>query len=328
MFSLDEYTAAHESAVVSVRPTRGTIALTGVDRKSFLHALLTNDIAALGTGKGAYAAYLTPQGRMISDMRVIETGDRALLGVEAAIAAPLAERLDKLIFSEDAQVVDVSRELDEVGIHGPAAADVIARATGLRVDTLVEQYDNVSAAGNQAADGPYTVVRDDAFGVPGFDIYVPRAAGNSVRERLVRAGGVGAGDATLEVLRIEEGRPRFGVDMGTETIPLEAGIEGRAISFTKGCYVGQEVIIRVMHRGHGRVARRLVRLVLPSGSRVPLPGDKIFCGDQSVGEVTSAAESPKAGAPMAMGYVHRDHASGGSHLTIGGSQAVLYQPRD
>ena len=326
MFSLDQYAAAHESAVVSEQSTRGTIALTGGDRQSFLHALLTNDIAALRKGSGAYAAYLTPQGRMISDMRVIETGDRALLGVEAALASPLAERLDKLLFSEDAQVADVSSELDEVGVHGPAAADIIARATGVSVDALVGQYDNAKAAGDQVSAGPLSIVRDDAFGVPGFDIYVPREAGNALRERLVQAGAVRAGDGTLEVLRIEAGRPRFGVDMDTETIPLEAGIEDRAISFTKGCYVGQEVIIRVMHRGHGRVARRLVRLVLPSGTGVPSPGDKILSGDRPVGEVTSAAVSPKAGAPMAMGYVHRDYAAAGSELSIGGLKAVLYQP--
>ena len=104
MFSLDQYAAAHTSAVMSDDSTRGTIALSGADRRSFLHALLTNDVAALAKGSGVYAAYLTPQGRMISDMRVIETGDRVLLGVERPVAATLAERFDKLIFSEDVQV--------------------------------------------------------------------------------------------------------------------------------------------------------------------------------------------------------------------------------
>ena len=110
-----------------------------------------------------------------------------------------------------------------------------------------------------------TVVRDDEFGVPGFDLYVPASEASGLRQMLLDAGAIRAGVDTLEALRIEAGRPTFGVDMDTETIPLEAGIEGRAISFTKGCYVGQEVIIRVMHRGHGRVAKRLVRLTLPGG---------------------------------------------------------------
>jgi folate-binding protein YgfZ len=115
--------------------------------------------------------------------------------------------------------------------------------------------------------------------------------------------------------------------MDTETIPLEAGIEDRAISFTKGCYVGQEVIIRVMHRGHGRVARRLVSLVV-SGDTVPARGSAIHAGDRAVGEVTSATASPTLGAPLALGYVHRDHAEPGTVLSVGGSEARVYQPVD
>jgi folate-binding protein YgfZ len=318
MFSLEQYAAAQESAVMTEAP-RGTIELTGADRRLFLHALLTNDIATLEKGTGAYAAYLTPQGRMISDMRVIETGERMLLDVEAALAAPLAERFNALIFSEDVQVADVSAEVCVVGVHGPRAADVVERATGMAATDLASQYSNLS--------GPLTVLRDDGLGVPGFDIYVARADCESLRRKLGQAGAVPASDETIEALRIEAGRPRFGADMKTDTIPLEAGIENRAISFTKGCYVGQEVIVRVMHRGHGRVARRLVRLVLP-GSAVPNRGAKIFAGDQQVGEITSAAESPKAGAPVAMGYVHRDYAAPGTELIVNGSKGRVHQPGD
>ena len=100
------------------------------------------------------------------------------------------------------------------------------------------------------------------LGVPGYDVYVPAGDAEALRAKLIEAGAVTASEETAETLRIEAGRPRFGIDMSTDTIPLEAGIEDRAISFTKGCYVGQEVIIRVMHRGHGRVARRLVSIVL------------------------------------------------------------------
>jgi folate-binding protein YgfZ len=171
---------------------------------------------------------------------------------------------------------------------------------------------------------PLTVVRDDTFGVLGFYVYAATTDAALLREQLVRSGALTASDDTLETLRIEAGRPRFGVDMSTETIPLEAGIEDRAISFTKGCYVGQEVIIRVMHRGHGRVARRLVRLVL-SGGAVPSRGDKVFAADQQVGELTSSAESPRVGAPMAMAYIHRDYAAGHAELTVNGSQARVYQ---
>src|SRR5688572_1344652 len=318
MFSLDQYAAAHNSAVMIDRSSQGTLALTGDDRASFLHALLTNDIAVLAKGKGAYAAYLTPQGRMISDMRVIETGSRMLLNVERDIAAPLAERFDKLIFSEDVQPRDATGEFGIIGMHGPSAAAMIKRATGTSVADLANQYDNITS-------NTLTIVRDDGLGLPGYDVYVPVTEAGAIRAKLVEAGAVPASEETAETLRIEAARPRFGIDMTTDTIPLEAGLEDRAISFTKGCYVGQEVIIRVMHRGHGRVAKRLVSIVLSNGS-VPARGDKIHAADRVAGEITSATASPKIGAPLALGYVQRDHAAPGTELTVNGSQARVYQP--
>jgi len=163
--------------------------------------------------------------------------------------------------------------------------------------------------------------------VPGYDVYVPGSDRDAIRAKLIEAGVVEMSDEVAEALRIEAGRPRFGIDMTTDTIPLEAGIENRAISFTKGCYVGQEVIIRVMHRGHGRVARRLVSIVI-AGGNVPARGDKILLGDRVVGEITSATASPKVGSPLALGYVQREHAVAGTEVTVGGSQARIYQAVD
>ncbi len=314
MFSLDQYEAARTASVVVDRASRGKVALTGADRIAFLHALLTNDIAQLTQGTGVYSAYLTPQGRMISDMRVVETGDRLLLDVEGSVAGPLAERFDKLIFSEDVHVQNVTSMLGEIGVHGPAAARVIERATGVQVAGLANPHDNTT-------EGEYTIVRDDSLGLAGFDIYVEVGRAEAVRAKLRAAGAVEASEATAEVLRIEAGRPTFGVDMDTETIPLEAGIEDRAISLTKGCYVGQEVIVRVLHRGHGRVARRLVGLLLGDGS-APSTGDGVFSGDKEVGRVTSATPSPLMGAAIALAYVQRDHARVGTELVVRSSQGA------
>jgi len=318
MFSLEQYNAAHNAAALIDRSSQGTIALTGSDRASFLHALLTNDIARLTSGQGVYAAYLTPQGRMISDMGVIETGARMLLTVERDIAAPLAERFDKLIFSEDVQAKDVTGDVIAIGVHGPSAARMIQQAAGISVVGLADQYDNITS-------GSVTIVRDDALGLPGYDVYVPAGGADAMRAKLVEAGAVTASEETGETLRIEAARPRFGIDMNTDTIPLEAGIEDRAISFTKGCYVGQEVIIRVMHRGHGRVARRLVSIVVTDGT-VPARGSKIQLGDRVVGEITSATASPKLGTALALAYVQREHAVPGADLTVSGSQARVFQP--
>jgi folate-binding protein YgfZ len=319
MFSLDQYNAAKKGAALIDRSAQGKVALTGADRAAFLHSLLTNDIARLTPGTGTYAAYLTPQGRMISDMRVVESGPEMLLDVEPSSGDALSERLDKLIFSEDVQVKNVTRQLAEVGVHGPLAAHALQAAVGIpaaRLESL-GQYDNVRAPGSAV-----TVVRDDAFGVSGFDVYVPDEAAGRLMDALTSAGAVTVNEETAEALRIEAGRPRFAVDMDTDTIPLEAGIEERAISLTKGCYVGQEVIVRVLHRGHGRVARKLVWLDV-EGPGIPARGDLILAGDREIGRITSAAFSPRANGPLALGYVQRDFLASGTMVTVRSSGRSL-----
>jgi len=319
MFSLDQYTAAHERAVLIDRSAQGKIALTGADRASFLHALLTNDVARLAAGTGTYAAYLTPQGRMISDMRVVETGPEMLIDVEPPVGDALAERLDKLIFSEDVQVKNVTGELAEIGVHGPLSAKALESALGVpaaRLESLGE-YDNVRAPGSAT-----TVVRDSAFGMTGFDVYLPAPNAGGLVDALAKAGAVPMTAATAETLRIEAGRPRFAVDMDTDTIPLEAGIEDRAISMTKGCYVGQEVIVRVLHRGHGRVAKKLVWLDVRD-AEIPARGDVILAGEQEIGRITSAAFSPQAGAPLAFAYVQRDFIANGTAVAVKSGGRVL-----
>jgi tRNA-modifying protein YgfZ len=325
MFSLDKYAAAHHGAILIDRSAQGKILVTGADRAAFLHALLTNDIARLTPGTGCYAAYLTPQGRMISDMRVIETGDRMLLGVEGMVVASLTDRLDKLIFSEDVQVRNVTAELAELAVHGPAAAAVLERITGVPADRLqsMADYDNITAQLIQAPRPELTIVRDDSLGMPGFATYASPDGAAHVAAGLQEAGAIDCDEATAEVLRIEAGRPRFGVDMDTETIPLEAGIEDRAISFTKGCYVGQEVIVRVLHRGHGRVARRLVTMVL-ANDHVPERGDLVFSGGQEAGRITSAARSPLMNGAVALGYVQRDYTAEGTELWVKSGDEQLH----
>jgi folate-binding protein YgfZ len=149
--------------------------------------------------------------------------------------------------------------------------------------------------------------------VPGFCIYVEAGLAAELERALVLVGAVSADPTVIEVARVESGYPLFGVDMTSDTIPLEAGIESRAISLSKGCYVGQEVIIRVLHRGHGRVAKRLVALRVEGG--VPVVGSRIFADDREIGAVTSAVDSPRLGA-IALGYVHRDFVSPGTKVGV------------
>lgn len=314
MFSLDEYNAARHEAGIMDRSSRVPIGVSGRDRASFLQGLLTNDIQALVPGTGCYAAYLTPQGRMISDMRVLELGDLILLDVPRGLKDGLLARLDEVIFTEDVHLQDLADAWRQIGIHGPRAAAVLSKAIGeagppsSALATWLE-HRNVRLTGSAADVEVDVVVASRAFGQPGFDAFVAGERLDSFRERLRAAGARDIGDDTVEVLRVEAGRPEFGVDMHEDTIPLEAGLDDRAISFTKGCYVGQEVIIRILHRGHGRVARKLVGLVVdaaPEQQNVPPRGAVLIAADQPVGQITSAVVSPAKGKPIALGYVKRE----------------------
>src|SRR5439155_6503922 len=149
----------------------------------------------------------------------------------------------------------------------------------------------------------------------GYVIYADVQQEAAVTKAIARTGALHASPETLEAVRIEVGYPVFGVDMTVETIPLEAGIEDRAISMTKGCYVGQEVIVRVLHRGHGRVAKKLVWLQV-EGTSMPAKGDVVLAGEQEIGRITSAAFSPQANAPLALAYVQRDFLAGGTAVAV------------
>lgn len=302
-----------ENAAIGAVAPRNAIGVSGRDRASYLQGLLTNDIQALTPGTGCYAAWLTPQGRMLTDLHVFEAGDMILLDVPAAELAATLQRLDQFLFSEDVQLADLAGTLASVWIHGPKAATLLEQVlTGVQGLESWPEYHNARATFEGA---PAVVGRVSQLGVPGFVVYVEPSRKAGVERALVDRGAVAAEPSVIEAARIEAGYPVFGVDMTDDTIPLEAGIEERAISLTKGCYVGQEVIIRVLHRGHGRVARRLVALRLDGDGVVA--GAKIRAGDRDVGDVTSAAVSPTLGS-IALGYVHRDFTETGTQLSVEG----------
>jgi len=309
------YAAVRHAAGFIDRSDRGRIVVSGADRGSYLHGLLTNDTTALRAGQGCYAAYLTAQGRMIADVLVYELGDVILLTLEGGVKDAVMAKLDQFIFSEDVQLGDVTATFAQVAVVGPQSAEAVATALGtIAADALAALPEH----GNVRVDwrgGAAIVTRITDIGEPGFDVYVERAQAAALTSALTANGAVEMDEPTAETLRIETGVPRFGRDMDEETIPLEAGIESRAISFTKGCYVGQEVIIRVLHRGHGRVARKLVGLTI-DGSDVPQRGARITSGDREIGEVTSSTMSPALQRPIALGYVHRDFVEPGTSVTI------------
>jgi folate-binding protein YgfZ len=305
MTSPDDYAALRENAVIGAITARGQVAVAGPERATFLQGLLTNDTASLIPGRGCYAAWLTPQGRMLCDLHVLESGDMMLLDVPAADVIQIADRLEQFHFTEDVQIAALDT-LRSVWVHGPSAA----RLLGHEEYNSWAQYQNARV---EFAGGPVVVARVDQLGVPGFVIFTDAQQQDEVTRAVAAAGALHATPATLEAARIEARYPVFGIDMTSDTIPLEAGIEDRAISLTKGCYVGQEVIIRVLHRGHGRVVRKLVQLHVEGDA--PSPHATVFAGDRAIGFVTSAAESPRLGA-IALGYLHRDFLTPGTSVEV------------
>jgi folate-binding protein YgfZ len=320
--SLTAYDAARRRAAFVDRSDRGRIVVSGTERASYLQGLLTNDTGALSAGLGCYAAYLTAQGRMIADLYVYELGDVMLLMMDGGVKDAVMAKLDQFIFSEDVQLGDVSAAFAQLAVVGPESARVVAAALGgIAAETLsaLPEHGNVRV---EWSGGTAIVTRVTDTGEPGFDVYVERAHAASLRAALAAADAAEMDEHTAEALRIETGVPRFGRDMNEDTIPLEAGIESRAISFTKGCYVGQEVIIRVLHRGHGRVVRKLVGIAIDGGDAPP-GGARIEAGGREVGAVTSSTLSPALQRPIALGYVHRDFVEPGTKVTIAGASGEV-----
>jgi folate-binding protein YgfZ len=321
MFSASVYKAAHEHAATIDRSDRGRLVVSGADRASYLQGLVTNDVAILGAGEGCYAAYLTPQGRMIADLFVYELGDVMLLTVPRRQKDSVLAKLDQFIFGEDVQLGDATESFFVIAIVGPDAPGIVGGIVGCTVseiEALPEHGNRRAAFGGGAA----IVTRVTDTGVAGYDVYVEQPHAGALQRTLDAAGVPAAGPETAEAIRIEAGVPKFDRDMDEQTIPLEAGIEPRAISLTKGCYVGQEVIIRVLHRGHGRVARKLVGLVLDDAV-LPAPGEEVTVGSREIGRVTSSAMSPALRRPVAIAYLHRDFLAPGTAVSVSGHTAVV-----
>jgi tRNA-modifying protein YgfZ len=340
------YDAARTGVAVGHRGPRGWVRVWDADAVSFLHGILTNDIASLAPGTWRYAAYLTPQGRMVSDMRVLRRAHDLVLETEPQFAELLARRFDASIFTERVQIAIGESWTDEEGtsraetppdergaedppatgtesivVCGPAAHEALASLLGNDAALRLGLHEFTELAREGAR---IVLVCHEDLGTPAIDAVGPPDACGKLAHDLREAGAAWLGPLALEALRIEAGTPRFGVDMTEDTIPLEAGIEGRAISFTKGCYVGQEIIVRILHRGHGRVARRLVGISI-EGADVPPPGTPLKSGDREVGVITSAVFSPRLGRPIALGYVHRDLTGAGTSVAIQptGTQATV-----
>ncbi len=321
--ALAEHAALRTSAGVIDLSFRGRICLTGSDRQRFLNGQVTNNVKDLKTGQGCYAALVTAKGKMQSDLNIYCLADELLLDFEPGLSTGIAERFEKFIIADDVQIVDVAPHYGLLSVQGPCAAEAVYKL-GLAF-TLPEKPLHFSQV-TEPTLGDLYCMNHARGAAAGFDLFVPTAALAAVADKLIAAakevGGRAVGWQALELIRIEAGIPRFGVDMDETNLAPEAGIESRAISYSKGCYIGQEVIARI--RTYGQVAKSLRGLVLPDGlTELPKRGDKLLHGDKEVGFITSAIASPAFNKNIALAYVRREHHEAGTSLQLRIGESVL-----
>lgn len=294
---------------------RGRLCLMGADRVRLLHGQVTNDIQRLKTGDGCHAAFTSPKGKIQAEVHVHALAQELLLDVEPGLTAMLQQRLDHYIVADDVQVVDVAPYYGLISLQGPRAAELPPRlGIGLEVPTVPYSIRHVA----DPAIGDLYLAHRPRCGPVGFDLFVPAEATAMVFDRLLlaakQAGGGAVGWNALELARIEAGIPRFGQDMDESNLPPEAGLDRDAISYTKGCYIGQETIARLRTYGQVTKALRGLRLDAAAGF-LPAKGDRLAKDGREVGYVTSATRSPKAGA-IALGYVRKECNAEGTALLV------------
>lgn len=308
-----EYGALREAAAIVDRSTVGLLRLTGADRVRFLNGMITNEVQALPPGAGLYAAICSPQGKVLGDLRVLALEDALLLLCEASCRTRIAQTLERFIIADDVKVTDGSGEVAVLGCYGPRAPDALARGGGSPLPALAPHHH----AEVRVGEPPARVVATPVLGVPGFDLVLPADTAASTAARLLEAvravGGGAAGHAAFETLRVEAGTPWYGLDFDENHLPQEAGLEATGISFTKGCYIGQETVARIHFRGH--VNRRVAGLTL-RGDRLPARGSRVLKGEAQVGQITSAVRSPARGAAIALAMLRREVLEPGTALTV------------
>lgn len=299
--------AARRTAALFALAGREVLEVRGGDRARWLDGQITQALPEADGAGGCYAFVLTPAGRIVADVHVLVHSDRIWLDTDRAALAPLRARLEKLVIADDVELADAGGGIAHLALEGPRAAEVLREATGAPLALARDAAGRVSLGGAEIPVAAYGWSGEEAF-----QLFVPRSAREAVEAALLRTGrplGLVVGEeATLwDELRVEAGIPRYGAELGEDVLPAETGWLDRAVSFAKGCYVGQEVVARMASRG--RVAHHLVGIVWP-GEAPPAPGARLEAKGRQIGEVTSSARSPRAGA-ISLAYVaHGSHEAG------------------
>ena len=291
----EEHRIVREAAGVLDRSERGKLALTGDDAAEFLNGQVSNEVEALAVGEGRYATLLTPKGRMLADLRILRPPspfDGLWLDTERVALQALFDALRSHLIGYAAELHKHTLQYGLLSVIGPAARSVVESAFG----GVVVGDDEGSNTAARVGDADVLVVATDL----GVDVFSAAEAVETLRGALQSAGAVPVSEAAAECLRVESGRPRFGLDIDATTMPQEAGIHERAVSYTKGCYVGQETVARLYWKGKPNRHLRTLRL-----SAAAPPGSDLRRGDDVVGTLGSVAIVPELG-PVALALVRRE----------------------
>ena len=309
-----EYAALTERCGLLDRSERGKLALTGADAVEFLNGQVTNELLDLTPGQGCYAAFLTHKGKMLGDLRILAVRDEReavgdggtqstaptelLLDTERVALQGLFDMIRRFKVGYRVDLHKRTLETSLLSLIGPAAAMTAERAFPWPIELPERENDHVLA-------GPARLVATDV----GFDLLCASEAAGSVLESLKTAGAVPVSEAAAEIVRVESGRPRYGIDIDQNTIPQEAGLNERAVSFAKGCYVGQETVARLYYKGKPNRHLRGLRLSKPTAA-----GAELRLGERPVGKLTSTVLSPTFG-PIGLALLRRE-AEPGAILTV------------
>ncbi len=308
-----EFQALVSGAAVYVLNSRAKISVTGGDRMRWLNGMITNNVRDLTPGRGVYAFLLNPQGRILADLYAYNRGELLLLDTDHSQVEKILAVFRKYIIMDKVEVANVSDKLTAIGIAGPEARESL-RAAGFEVPEL-ERLQFVELSWRQIS---LTVVRGDNEHAETFEVWLAPENIEPVYQSLVTAGAKPVGTAALELLRVGTGVPGYGVDIRERDLPQETE-QQRALNFTKGCYIGQEIVERI--RSRGNVHRKFTGFEVQG--ELPPPGSKIQVDGKDVGEITSAASLPLADGErrLALGYIRREVATPGTLVDAGGSPA-------
>lgn len=303
-----EWRAARERCGVAVADFRALVAATGADRVTFLHGMLSNDVAGLAAGQGGYAALLTQQGKIVADARVYAQRHRVLVDVFASRVEALTAALQRCLVADDVELARVEDQPPLLALVGPAGHALLERV----LVTSLPAWRELEHQELQYGGRSLLLISVSEAGGHGYLVCGASELAAPLFEALLAAGAMPLGMDALNVLRLESGIPWYGVDMDDDVLVMETGLD-RLVSFSKGCYLGQEVVERVASRGH--VNRKLAGLLV-EGADVPEPGSLLRAGGRDVGHLTSAARSPALERVIALGYVHRSCLDPGTSLSV------------